>query len=111
MSTNVFNYINQRLDADKLREVLRFNSYNFGGIIAKESPFTFDGYTATMRASESSPVLMMGGGLLLAQTSDMYIDMTINNTLSYIEVVLNRKQQSLIVHSDKCYLQCVRPFH
>lgn len=91
MSTKLFNFTNQRLNADKLRELQLFNSCGFCGIISKDasSPFTISGTTVTLNASENSPVTFIGGGLLLNQDSNQSCSLAIENTLWYIKIILD----------------------
>lgn len=90
MATKLFNYTNQRLNADKLREVQAFNSDNFAGIISKDlsSPFSVSGNVVTLVASEN-PVSFLGGGVLLNQADDVYCTLLENNKLWYLEVTLD----------------------
>ena len=67
MATKLFNYINQRLNANKLREVQAFNSSNFGGIISNISPFIVNGNDVTL----VSPTTFLGGGVLLNQLENV----------------------------------------
>lgn len=89
MSTNLFNYTNQKLTADKLREVEAFNSSNFGGIVGTSSPISILENVATLSASESSPVTFLGGGLLINQTSAVQCNLNVDNKLWYLEVILD----------------------
>ena len=67
MSTNLFNYTNQKLSADELRQINSFNSYNYAGIVGSSasSPFEYSGNFVTLKATEFNPVVFLGGGLLL----------------------------------------------
>lgn len=85
MSTKIFNLKNQKLSADKLREVLLFNSNNYGGIIAETSPISISGSTASLIA----PVTFLCGGALINQTSDVSYTFNSSNELWYLEVSLN----------------------
>lgn len=88
MAVKLFNYINQKLNAEKLREIEAFNSSNFGGIIGESSPFTVSGNTVTLTASQSSPITFLGGGLLLNQTETVSYTFS-DNKLWYLEVILD----------------------
>ena len=90
MATKLFNYTNQKLNAEKLREIESFNSHDFGGIISKSfsSPFSISGTTVTLNASESSPVTFLGGGVLLNQVSQKTCLLS-SNKLWYLEVELD----------------------
>ena len=98
MSTRVYNFTNQRLVADKLREVEAFNSYNFGGVISKDfsSPFSISGNAVTLSASEANPVTFFGGGVLLNQVTEEVGVLPSNNTLWYLEVTLDPSASSII---------------
>lgn len=91
MATKLFNFTNQRLNAEKLREVQAFNSSDFGGIISRDlvSPFSISDNTVILDASENSPVTFLGGGLILNQTEQASCSFINNKTLWYLEVELN----------------------
>ena len=91
MSTNLFNYTNQKLNAEQFRVINGFNSFNFAGIIGEESPFkiNLENNIVQLIASESNPVTFLGGGLILTQDSTLNIDMSTANRLAYLRVVLS----------------------
>ena len=91
MSTNLFNYTNQKLNAEQFRVINGFNSFNFAGIIGEESPFSInlENNIVQLIASESNPVTFLGGGLILTQDSTLNIDMSTANRLAYLRVVLS----------------------
>lgn len=89
MSVNLFNYTNQKLNAEKMREVSAFNSGDFGGIICNNSPFSISGTTVTLTASDNAPVTFMGGGVLLNQVSTEYCSLASSGKLWYLEVILD----------------------
>ena len=84
MATKLFNYKNQRLNANKLREVQAFNSSNFGGIVSNTSPFIVNGNAVTL----VSPVTFLGGGVLLNQLENVSSTIS-NNNLWCLEVTLD----------------------
>lgn len=90
MSTKLFNFTNQKLNANKLREVLAFNSNNFSGIISSDgSPFTISGDTITLNASEESPISIIGGGLIINETSTKAHSLLYDNNMWFLEVILD----------------------
>ena len=90
MSTNLFNYTNQKLNAEQFRVMNGFNSFNFAGIIGEESPFEVQSNNIVyLVARESNPVTFLGGGLILTQDSTLNIDMSTANRLAYLRVVLS----------------------
>ena len=106
MSVNLFNYTNQKLNAEKMREVSAFNSGDFGGIICANSPFSISGTTVTLTASEDAPITFMGGGVLLNQVSTEYCSLASSDKLWYLEVILdssvaNITTDKLIEHIDE----------
>lgn len=102
MASNLFNYESQKLSAEELRLVNSFNSYNFAGVIGKDVPISRDGYDVTLEASPENPVIMLGGGLLLTQTSNLTFDMnTATNQLGYIQVTLAEENGSIITDEYK----------
>ena len=84
MATKLFNYTNQRLNANKLREVQAFNSSNFGGIVSNTSPFIVNGNDVTL----VSPVTFLGGGVLLNQLENVSSTIS-NNNLWCLTVTLD----------------------
>lgn len=96
MATNIYNFTNQKLNADKLREVQKFNSDNFGGIISNVSPIKINGSTVKLEASKESPVMMMGGGSLLLQDSEVTTNIPSVNELWYLQVILNEDGASIV---------------
>lgn len=95
MATNVYNFTNQRLDADRVREVQRFNSDDFAGVIAASSPFEILSTEVSLPASEENPVLFLGGGLLLSQTEPVSTSLISGNQMWYLEVHLDKESGSL----------------
>lgn len=94
---NLFNYENQKLSADELRHMNSFNSYNFAGIVGKESPFNIpsEGYLVDIK-DEAYPVIIMGGGLLFTITEKWEtIRLSSRQKLAYIKVVLDEAYGSI----------------
>ena len=98
MSTKLFNFTNQRLNSDKLREILSFNSDGFGGIIIDNdsSPFSVSGNQITLNAQENSPITFLGGGLLLNQTSSVSESLLYNNQLWVLQVILDSNVSTIL---------------
>ena len=96
MASKLFNYTNQKLNAEKLRELQVFNSSDFCGIISDKSPFTISGNRVTLVASESSPVTFLGGGVLIEQTETVSCNLDINKTLWYLKVELDDSATNII---------------
>ena len=88
MSTNLFNYTNQKLNAEQFRVINGFNSFNYAGVLGEKSPFVKNGNTYRLVATEYEPVTFIGGGLVLTQTSDLEIYMTSAKQIAclYIEL-------------------------
>lgn len=89
MAINLFNYTNQKLNAEQFRVINGFNSFNFAGIIGESSPFSISNNIVTLNASESNPVTFLGGGLILTVDSNLSIDMTTAKRLAYLRVSLS----------------------
>lgn len=97
MATKLFNYTNQKLNAEKFRVINGFNSFNFAGILAEKSPFDLtDISQVRLMASESYPVTFIGGGVLLTQETELLINMMRSNTLAVLEVQLDPNASSII---------------
>lgn len=112
MATNLFNYTNQKLSADELRQINSFNSYNYAGIVGSKSvsPFEYSGNFVTLKATEFNPIVFLGGGLLLNQTSDLLINMTTNKSLAYLEINLDNNKGNILTDESEGvtlkYAQC-----
>lgn len=97
MATNLFNYTSQKLNAESLRQINSFNSYNYAGIVGKDYPlsteededFERNGYRVTLKATESDPVVFLGAGLVLTQNSDLLFKMIYSQSIGYIKVTLD----------------------
>lgn len=89
MAINLFNYTNQKLNAEQFRIINGFNSFNFAGIIGETSPFSESSNLITLNASESNPVTFLGGGLILTVDSNLSIDMATAKRLAYLRVSLS----------------------
>ena len=96
MASKLFNYTNQKLNAEKLRELQVFNSSDFCGIISDKSPFTVSGNNVTLVASESNPVTFLGGGVLIEQTNTVSCNLNTNKTLWYLKVELDDSAANII---------------
>ena len=96
MSTNLYNYTNQKFKADELRLINSFNSYNYAGIVAKSSPLVRNGNKILLQASDVVPVVFLGGGLLIKQTSNLELDLSIDHNLVYMKIILDNDYGSII---------------
>ena len=96
MASNLFNYESQRLSAEGLRQLNSFNSYNFAGIIGNKSPIEIENTDFILRASETEPVFMLGGGLLISQTSNISWTLSQDNMMGYIRVTLNPETGTIV---------------
>ena len=96
MANNLFNYTSQKLNAEGLRQINSFNSYNFAGIIGNELPFERTSFEVTLKATEEKPVFMLGGGLLLSFTEDLVFNLISDKMLGYIKVTLDENTGTVI---------------
>lgn len=92
MSVELFNYTNQKLNAERLRELESFNSAGFGGIIAESSPFSVNGNQVTL--SENTSIL--GGGVLLNNNSSATYTFINSSELWCVKVNLDNSNANIV---------------
>lgn len=92
MSVELFNYTNQKLNAERLRELESFNSAGFSGIITESSPFSIDGNQVTL--SENTSIL--GGGVLLNNNTPVTHTFVNSSELWCIKVNLDNSNANII---------------
>lgn len=92
MSVELFNYTNQKLNAERLRELESFNSASFGGIIAESSPFSIDGSQVTL--SENTSIL--GGGVLLNNNASVTHTFMNSSELWCMKVNLDNSDANIV---------------
>lgn len=95
MAFNVFNYKNQSLNAEKLREMSYFTTSNFGGIVEEESPIYIDGNKVSF-VPGTNTVKFLAGGLYIECTEQLDYEFKDSKNLLCLEVTLNSDNSNLM---------------